>query len=133
VTVLTCSFNPAFFDQVRNISAPMLSLDDIISNTTQSMSSLALIAPVSSNLPALQFNFPLDPQLIAETEAMANDGWSPQTISPSTPAADTLAPTTISTATKRARDSDVAFERHAKRVQLTEHVPLLKAFSQVCA
>jgi hypothetical protein len=60
--------------------------------------------------------------------------WENQVCSnPSTPAADTLAPITISTVTKRARDSDVAFERHAKRVQLTKHVPLPKAFSQVCA
>jgi hypothetical protein len=123
---------PSLSNRLPSTSLPMLSLDDIILSTTQSTTSSALRAPVSSSLPPLQFDFPLDPQLIAETEAMANEGWSPNSTGPSTPMSNTRAPLTVSTATKRARDSNAAFDRHAKRVQLAEHVPLLKSYSQVC-
>jgi hypothetical protein len=56
----------------------MSTLNIIISNITQSTSSSTLKDPVSSTLPPLQFDFPLDLQPVAETKAMATNGWSPE-------------------------------------------------------
>jgi hypothetical protein len=50
-----------------------------------------------------------------------------QTTGSSTLMANTPALSSPSTDTKRARDGDGAFDHHAKRVQLAEHVPVVRS------